>query len=390
MRIPVWLPILLGYISAVGPLATDMYLPGMPALEAEFHAIPGSSQITLATWLFGLAIGQVVQGTLSDRFGRRGPLFGGMLLFTLSSVGCATAPNMTVLAIWRVFAAVGGSAGMVIPRAMVRDFATGNAAARMMSQQMLVMGVAPILAPTLGGLLVGFTGWRGIFGFQAGFGLAAMALILAFLPDSLPPERRIRASIVGLIARWRGIIVERGFLSHTLISGAVALAVFGYLGGAPVVFKLYGLSPVAAGVMFGINGAAFIIATQVNGALVHKVGSPALLRIGTWVFCLGCVLSAIAAFTGWFGFLGISAALLIMLCSTGLMAPNSPVGALVRHAAHAGSASALMGTLQYGLGALGGALVAAIADGTPRPMGLVIAAAAVLGLIAERMRPVRG
>jgi DHA1 family bicyclomycin/chloramphenicol resistance-like MFS transporter len=387
MRTPFWLPLLLGFLSAAGPLATDMYLPGMPAIEAEFHAIPGASQITLATWLLGLAFGQVLQGTLSDRFGRRAPLFVGLALYTLAAIGAAMAPNMAALATWRVFGAVGGSAGMVIPRAMVRDFATGNAAVRLMAQLMLVMGVGPILAPTIGGALLGLTGWRGIFWVQAGYGLLAMGLIAAVLPESLPPERRIRGSLLGLLGRWRGIITERGFLTHSLIAGATSLAVFSYLGGAPVVFAFYGLSPVAVGMMFGINGALFIIGTQINGALSHRIGAYRLLGFGIAMFATGGAMVAAAAFTGAFGFWGITLAMAVLLASTGYITPNTPVGALHRHAAHAGSASALLGTLQYGMGAVGGAVVATIADGTARPLGLVVAVAAVIAVAAGRARP---
>jgi MFS transporter, DHA1 family, multidrug resistance protein len=388
-RVRPWLPALLGYISAVGPLATDMYLPGLPTIEAEFHAIPGSSQITLAAWLLGLAIGQVLQGTLSDRFGRRAPLLVAMGLYLVATAGCALAPNLAVLATWRIFAAIGGSAGMVIPRAIVRDYVTGNAAARMMSQQMLVMGVAPILAPTLGGLLIGITGWRGIFWFQFGFGVLAMVLIWAFLPESLPLDRRVRTDLVGLLTRWTGIVTERGFLTHTVIAGATAIAVFSYLGGAPVLFRIYGLTPVLVGVMFGVNGLSFIIATQVNGALAHRVGGVRLMGFGVVAFAVGAALVTIACFSGLFGFVGLSVALVMMLASTGFMMPNAPVGALLRHAQHAGSASALMGTLQYTMGAASGVVVTAIADSTGRPLGIMAALAGVIALVAAWLRPTR-
>ena len=387
---PSWLSLLLGFLTAVGPLSTDMYLPGLPSIEVSFGAAPGSGQITLAAWLAGLALGQIAQGTLSDRFGRRGPLLAGMVLYLVATIGCATAPNMGVLAAWRVAAAVGGSAGMVIPRAMVRDYATGNRAARMMSQQMLIMGVAPILAPTLGGFLLDITGWRGIFWFQTGFGLIGLLLIVAFLPDSLAPEHRVRLDLARLLLRYRSILVERGFQAHTLVAAGMATAVFAYLGGAPVIYiQMYGLSPVQTGMIFGINGGCFVLITQLNGFIVHRFGTLRLLQIGVFLFAAAAFVVAFEAFTSFGGLWGIAIPITVMLAGTGMIAPNTAVGALMRHAHQAGSASALLGTLQYGTGAIGGAIVTVIADGSARPMGIMVVAAALLGLVGERLRPQR-
>ena len=388
MRVPPWLPLLLGYLTAVGPLSTDMYLPGLPAIEASFGSPPGSSQITLATWLAGLAFGQIAQGSLSDRFGRRGPLLVGFCVYVLATAGCALAWNLPVMAGWRVAAAFGGSAGMVIPRAVVRDFSSGNAAARMMSQQMLVMGVAPILAPTLGGFLLAYTGWQAIFWFQVGFGLLALVLVMLFLPDSLASEHRVRLDVAGLLERYRNIITERGFLTHSLIAGFCAVAIFSYLGGAPVVYSgMFGFTPVQSGMMFGANAAAFILFSQINGALVHRVGGARLLQAGTWLFAAAGVVTALACWSDLGGPWGIAAPMTLMVAATGLSFPNTAVGALARHPMQAGSASALMGTLQYSMGAISGALVTFAADGTARPMGTMMLIAAVGAVFADRARP---
>ncbi len=388
MNVPKWLPLLLGFVSAVGPLATDMYLPGLPAIETEFAAAAGASQITLAAWLLGLGIGQVMQGTLSDRFGRRWPLLLGMGLFTVSSVGCALASGMAGLAVWRVLGAIGGSAGMVIPRAIVRDHVTGNRAARLMSQQMLVMGAAPILAPSLGGLLINVTGWRGIFWFQAGFGVAAIMLAAWALPDSLAPQDRMRVDLIGLLRRWRAILIEPVFAAHALVAGSVALAVFAYLGGVPGIYQhRFGLTPVGSGQMFGANAVAFIAATQINGLLAVRVGSARLLGWGVGLFAVSSAAVAVFCFGGISGFWGLTIPLTAMLAATGWMSPNAAVGALARHAVQAGSASALLGTVQYGLGAIGGATVAMLAGAGTVPMGAVMLAASVLAVVAARLRP---
>jgi DHA1 family bicyclomycin/chloramphenicol resistance-like MFS transporter len=163
MPYPRWLPLLLGYLQAVGPMSIDMYLPAFPAIEADYHAAQGAAQITLATWILGLSVGQLVQGSLADRFGRRVPLLLGTAIYTVASVGCAVAPSIAWLAFWRFVAAFGGSASMIVPRAVVRDVAEGQAAAHMMSRLILILGVAPVLAPSLGGLVLTFASWRVIF-----------------------------------------------------------------------------------------------------------------------------------------------------------------------------------------------------------------------------------
>ena len=180
--IPNWLPKLLGFFIAIGPAATDMYLPAFPAVEASFGTAPGTAQLTLAAWFAGLAIGQITQGTLSDRFGRRRPLIVGTAIFAFATLGCALAPSLTMLAVFRALAAFGASAGMVIARAIVRDLATGHSAAILMSRLMLVMGVAPILAPTVGGLMLAFGHWRFIFVVLAIYGATGSALAWRLLP----------------------------------------------------------------------------------------------------------------------------------------------------------------------------------------------------------------
>ena len=186
MAFPTWLPLLLGLLTAVGPVSTDMYLPAFPAIEAALGGAPGTAQITLATWFVGLAIGQITQGPLSDRLGRRGPLVVGTVIYTLASVGCAVAPDLFTLSLMRLVAALGGSASMVITRAIVRDLTDGHAAARMMSKLMLVMGAAPILAPTLGGLVLAFAGWQAIFWICALYGAVSCVFVALLLPETLP------------------------------------------------------------------------------------------------------------------------------------------------------------------------------------------------------------
>src|SRR6516162_9888222 len=203
MSFPAWLPLLLGFLTAVGPATTDMYLPAFPAIEASFSAAAGSAQFTLAAWFAGLAVGQLTQGTLSDRFGRKWPLIIATALYTLACLGCALASSIRWLAAFRASAAIGASAGIVIPRAVVRDLAEGHAAAVLLSRLALVMGAAPILAPTVGSTVLAFADWRGIFWILAAYGASCWALVVLLLPDTLPRDRRISLHLGEYLTRCR-------------------------------------------------------------------------------------------------------------------------------------------------------------------------------------------
>ncbi|MBU6497735.1 MAG: multidrug effflux MFS transporter [Rhodospirillales bacterium] len=388
MRVPSWLPLLLGLLSAIGPISTDMYLPAFPQIESSLGGAPGAAQITLATWFLGLAIGQITQGPLSDRFGRRRPLIAGMTIYTLASIGCALAPGLVSLSVFRLIAALGGSASMVITRAIVRDLADGQAAARLMSQLMLVMGAAPILAPTLGGIVLAFAGWQAIFWITSLYGLTSLLLVLFFLPETLPAALRLRQGIGGLVTSYGRIFRERGFLSHALLGGFAMFAMFAYLGGSPSVFEdIFHLSPAIYGALFGGCAAGFIIASQVNPRILPRFGAHRVLRVAVRTVLLATAalsIVAIARTTHWWM---VSGPILVTMTCMGFTMPNAVVGALSRHAAHAGSASALMGTLQFALAAISGATVGLLADGTARPMALLMLLGAVGAVICDLYRP---
>ncbi|MGH7209911.1 MAG: Bcr/CflA family efflux MFS transporter, partial [Acetobacteraceae bacterium] len=252
MRASSSLPLLLGFLTAVGPAATDMYLPAFPAIEASFHAPVGSAQYTLAAWFAGLAVGQISQGTLSDRFGRRLPLIVSTALFTASCVACALAPSILLLAVFRFVSAIAAAASMVIPRAVVRDLADGHAAAILMSRLMLVMGAAPILAPSIGGAVLAFGSWRWIFWILTAYGLTALVLVSVFLPDTLPPAQRMRLSAAEQFRRYSHILRERGFLTNSSVGGFGTFGFFAYLGGSsPVFIDGFGFTPSQFGLLFG-------------------------------------------------------------------------------------------------------------------------------------------
>jgi MFS transporter, DHA1 family, multidrug resistance protein len=385
---PTWLPYLLGLFIAVGPAATDMYLPAFPSVEATFGTAPGTAQLTLATWFAGLAVGQITQGTLSDRFGRRIPLMVGFFVFTVSTIGCALAPSLTVLAICRAVAAFGASAGMVIARAVVRDLSEGQAAAIMMSRLILVMGVAPILAPTIGGAILAFAHWRVIFWLLSLYGASCVVTAWKVLPETLPPERRTRLSLAGQASRYVMIVREKTFLTHAIMGGCSTFCMFAYLSGCSPVFEIgFGLNPSEFALIFGMCAVSLVICSQINARLLPRVG---LSRMLTWVARIslcGTIVLVAVAFSGVHVLWAVAAPLVVVIGCQGFNNANSTAGALSRHAGHAGSASALMGTFQFSLGASSGVLVGLLTDGTPRGMAAMMFCGMLGAVIADRFRP---
>ena len=384
---PAWLPLLLGFLTAINPISTDMYLPAFPQMEAEFGSGPGSAQLTLATWFLGLAVGQVTQGTLSDRFGRRGPLILGTVLYTLATVGCALAPDMGWLAAFRFVEAFGASASSVIPRAVVRDKVTGLEAARIMSRLILVMGAAPILAPSLGGALLGVAGWRSIFWAMAAYGALSGLLVWWLLPDTLPPERRLRLGPAALLRNFGRVLAEPVFLTHALLGAAVMFCIFAYISGAPAIYiEHFGITPGQFAIVFGASAAGFIGGAQLNPPLSARFGPGRVLTAASFILLGNGVFLAVLAWTGWGGMWGFFPPVLIMLTASSLIMPNSAVGALARHGQRAGTASALLGTLQFAVAALGSMGVGVLADGTPRPVAAVILFGAVMAVVLNALR----
>jgi DHA1 family bicyclomycin/chloramphenicol resistance-like MFS transporter len=393
-HMPFWLILLLGSLSAVGPLSTDMYLPAFPTLDATLGGGTGSAQITLAAWFAGLAVGQFTQGPFSDRFGRRVPLLAGMSVYTIASIGCALSHDIASFTVWRLLAAFGGSAGMVIPRAVVRDVATGPQGARIMSQLVLVLGVAPILAPTLGGLVLSVASWRWIFWIATIYGIVSLALVAWKLPDTLPEQNRLRLPPFQVLERYLTILKDRSFLSNTIVCGFASFVVFGYLSGAPIAFeRILHFSPTEFGILFGVNAFFYILCTQINAHVVHRLGMERLLRFGIGLLAFAAILFLILVLTGIAGSgrpaIYVSLPIMALLSSLGFISPNATVFALGSHARHAGSASALLGTLQFGLGAISGIAMGLMRPTDLLPMACVILAGTIGLLLAYAARPKR-
>ena len=275
-RSPALVTALLALLTAVGPISTDMYLPAFPVMRLSLHAQPGQTQLTLAAWFLGLSFGQLTHGHLADQYGRRLPLLIGTILYTVASIGCALVDNMTDLSWWRLWAAFGGAASLVIPRAIIADVAKDGAqAARMLSRMVIVMGVVPALAPIFGGLVAEYWNWRVIFWIAAFYGAFCSALIYLLLPDTLRHRRRrlkVSETAVRYVIVWR----NRVFRTYVLQGGFATFSLFAFLGGAPGVFQMhYNLRPEQFGCVFILNTIGYVGGTQANARLMSRMASDA-------------------------------------------------------------------------------------------------------------------
>ena len=287
----------------------------------------------------------------------------------------------------RALAAFGGSASMVIPRAIVRDLSEGLAAARMMSRLTLVMGVAPILAPTLGGLVLGLWTWHAIFWFAVVYGAACLAIVAWTLPDTLPRSMRVSLSASRMLHRYLDILTERSFITHALAGGCSMFAMFAYLGGSPGVFiERFGLGPGGYGAMFGACAAGYIGASQLNPMVIQRFGPGRVLRTAVRVMLGATLLLGVLGALDIGPWYLLGGVILVTMGCNGFILPNAVVGALQRHAGHAGSASALMGMLQFCLGAVSGITVGLFADGTARPMAALMILGALGAVLADAAR----
>jgi DHA1 family bicyclomycin/chloramphenicol resistance-like MFS transporter len=374
--------LILGALSAFGPLAIDFYLPGFPAMAAAFGTDETRIQNTLASYFLGLSFGQLLYGPVADRFGRRIPLLFGVVVFTLASLGCAFAPTLESLTLLRFIQALGGCAGMVLSRAIVTDKCDTIGAAKVFSQLMLVMGLAPILAPVLGGFLVNTVGWQSIFLVLTAFsGCCAVAVYLG-LPESMPAERA-RLPLGGALGQYARLLADRPFVGYALTGGIAMAGMFAYIAGSPfVVIKLYGVPAAHFGWVFGANAAGFILVAQINARLLGRLGPQALLRRGVWVYLsAGLLLLAITASKPahlW----PLLVPLFVCIASLGTIIPNASACAMSGQGPRAGSASALLGFLQFVIAAGSSSLVGVLADGTALPMALVIAGCGTLAVVA--------
>ena len=363
------LVLILGALTAFSSMSIDMYLPAFPQIAQDLGIPLGTVQLSISAFLFGSAAGQLVYGPLADRWGRRLPLLVGLALYVVSTVGCALVHTGEGLLFWRVVMALGGGAGMVISRAVVRDLYDTAEAARMFSMLMLVMGAAPILAPLVGGQLLLLTGWRGIFGFLGVFGLISLLAAALYLPETLPKERRIKQGLDQLVYGYSRLLRNRYFLRYAIALGCVAGTTFAYIAGGPYFFiELHGVTPQHFGLFFGANALGLIGASQVNRRLLHHFSAQGILAVAFPVNAAAGALLLVSIISGIGGFILQVLLLFICMSMTGLLYPNITALALAPFDQTAGSASALLGTIQYTIGATAGAAVGLLHSGNAIPM----------------------
>lgn len=371
----------LGGMSAFGPFAVDMYLPAFPTMARQLGTTISMVQLTLAVFLLGLAFGQILWGTLSDHVGRRIPLLCGCLLSSSMAVVCATAHSIEVLIAARFFMGLGGCAGMVISRAIVRDLFEEKEAAKFYSMMMIVGGIGPILSPFLGTLLLTNFNWRAIFWTIALFGCLCVAAILWNIPETLDPGKRMRGHLVDVFRAYGRIIVNRRFLMPALTLGCTTGVLFTYLASASFIFMELFKVPVAHfGSLFATNAVGFYIGGQSNRVLLRRFTAEELLRKGIGLNITSGVLLVVCAQERIGGFAVVFVLLFLCMASLGLIFPNATAVAMQPFAAKAGTASALLGVLQFLLGSMGGALVGVFQNGSALPMAVQILC---LGVIAR-------
>ncbi|HET9871631.1 MAG TPA: multidrug effflux MFS transporter [Propionibacteriaceae bacterium] len=382
----VQLVLVLGALSAIGPLTIDMYLPALPRLTAEMQASAPQAQMTITGLLIGLGLGQLVIGPLSDAVGRRKPLLAGLAGHALMSLLCVIAPTITVLAVTRTLQGVAGAAVAVVAMAMVRDLFSGLRAAQLLSRLILVMGVAPILAPSLGSGLLEVTSWQGIFVVLAVFAVLLFVLALLALPETLPPSRRISAHPSESLSAYRVLFSDKLFLAMVGVAGLMFATMFAYIAGSPFILQeLYSLSPQQYGLAFGVNAIGLIVMTQVNPVLVKRYGPVRVLTAAVSVAFIGALILLAVSVFAIGGLVGLMVPLWFIIASAGLSFPNAPAIALNRHGESAGTASALLGSAQFMIGGLTAPLVGALDDGTAVPMAAVIVGTTGLAALLLRM-----
>ncbi|MDR7301486.1 multidrug effflux MFS transporter [Haloactinomyces albus] len=390
LRRKVRFALILGGLTAFGPLSMDMYLPALPQLTEDLGATTAQAQLTLTSVLLGLAFGQLIAGPLSDSVGRRKPLMVGLGVYITASVLCALSESVYALAALRFLQGLGAAAGMVIARASVRDLYSGLEVARFFSGLMLVTGLAPILAPVIGGQILTYTTWRGVFVVLTTFGVLLMSVVVFALPETKPPEWRQPTRLKSTFATFGRLIAEPSFLGNALTAGLAMAAMFAYISGSSFVLQdIYGMSPQTYSLVFSMNAIGLVAAGQVNARLVGRVATESQLLLSA--LTSASVAGVLLVSTVLFGLPlpVLLAALFVMIASLGFVMPNTTTLVLANHREVSGSASALLGVSQFVVGALAAPLVGLGGVGSALPMvlvmfGVVLAATTVYVTLGRR------
>jgi DHA1 family bicyclomycin/chloramphenicol resistance-like MFS transporter len=390
---PTLTPVLLAVLallSSFTPLSIDMYLPAMPVIAVDLKGSEGDIQLTLSAFMVSFGLGQIFYGPAGDRFGRRPVILGGIAVYVLTSIGCAFAAAAGHLVLLRFLQGASACGGVVLARTMVRDLAERDQAARAMSLMMACTSIAPMVAPLLGGQILWYLGWRAIFFILAGIGLFAWVAAFIRLPETLRPEYRQPMVLAEILRRFGQLLRHKPFMGYALTSSFQFAALLSFLSGSPFVFiERYGIHPRAYGVLFGGLVVFMTIGSLLNAKFAMVFGSAKILRYVVFVplICgpMALVLGQIEARYGTLGMWPFIVCFAPQIASIGVIGANATALALQRYPHMAGTASSLMGVMQFGLGALFGAVVGQTLDGTIAPMTVAMGIAGFLCFLSNRL-----
>ncbi|MDQ7101566.1 MULTISPECIES: multidrug effflux MFS transporter [unclassified Serratia (in: enterobacteria)] len=362
--------ITLSALMAVTSLSTDIYLPAMPLMAKDLR---GNAELTITGFLIGFCLAQLIWGPVSDRFGRRLPLFIGMGLFVIGSMGCALSTDIGQIIFWRVFQALGACTGPMLARAMIRDLFSRTRAAQMLSTLMIIMAIAPIAGPLIGGQMIKVTSWHAIFWLLAIIG-ALMLMSLFWLPETLPAEKRSQTSVTKAFKNYFTLLTNTRYMRFTLCLTFYYVAAYAFITGSPFVYITYfGVDPQHYGWLFAINIVGLMAVSMVNRRLVHRYPLEMLLKNAVFIATIAALVLAVTTGLGVGGLFLIVGAVFVFFSMNGIIAATSTACALDAVPNVAGSASALMGAFQYGSGIISSLLLALFSDGSPWTMGWIIA-----------------
>ena len=377
--------LILSALVAFAPMSIDMYLPALPTLERFFAADTASVQHTLASFFLGLTVGQILYGPIADKYGRKPPLYFGLSLYVVASAACALAPTIGSLISLRFLQALSGCAGMVVARAVVRDLYDRQESARVYSVLLMVMGIAPIVAPLAGGYLLTWFGWRSIFWVLALFGVACLIAVKTGLPETIPRDQP-RIALSKAMGNYAALLADRRYLGYALSGGFGQAGMFAYISGSPfVIIDLYGVPAHYYGWLFGLNATGIVAFTQLNRRMLLRYDADRVLDFGNLAGFVMGVLLLLMAWTNAAGLVGILAPLFFVVSLRGLTFPNASAGAMAPFPEKAGSASALLGSVQFAIAAFASAAVGIFHNGTAVPMAAVVGTCGLLAFVSYRL-----
>ena len=374
--------LILGLLSAIGPFSIDMYLPGFPVIAASLRTTPEMVSYSLSSYFIGICVGQMLLGPLLDRYGSKRPLYGGLIIYILSSIGSAFAPSIEMLIALRFFQAAGGCVGIVAPRAIIRDVFPVEENAKIFSLLILILGVSPIIAPTAGGYITTHFGWHSIFIILAIITLLILLAVIFYLPESRQPDPTFSLKPKPILASFQKVITHPQFYTYSLTGATASAGLYAYLAGSPFVFmELYHVTGPQYGWIFALIAAGLIASSQLNNILLRRYSSSQIIRVTLSLQCIVAIVLVVGTYYSWLGLYGTIACIFFYLCCQGFSFPNSSALSMAPFTKEAGSASALMGSIQMALGAGSSALVGVMSNGTAMPMTGVMVGCSITAVL---------